>query len=250
MLDVTFGAGRKRAGRHVEQPTHPEAVLQHHREPAVILGARLATMRITTSFCSMKVMSRTCAAKPARWNSSGVEMLYGRLPTTRSGAPSVPKSNFCASPSWIVSVPGSSARAGGRSDRDRSRRHADAEALDERVGHRAEARTDLDDVSPATGRIASMILRMMLGSDRKFWPKRLRARCSLMNGLWLFVTGGGAASPGSRFGPLRRGVCAQGLRKRPRPCRSRAPRPRTGCPGRHGRCRRDRARCRGRRTYG
>ncbi len=56
-----------------------------------------AAIRSTTSFCSMKVMSLIRSSYSHRRNKIGVEMLYGKLPTTRSGDGSVEKSNSIAS---------------------------------------------------------------------------------------------------------------------------------------------------------
>ena len=106
MLDMTFGAGRKAVGgTSKSRPMRKRyCSITESRPYSSVPGS--ATMRITTSFCSMKVMSFTLSAKLARWNRIGVEMLYGRLPTMRKDAPPsaarLPKSNFNASPSCTV----------------------------------------------------------------------------------------------------------------------------------------------------
>ncbi len=83
----------------------------------------LAVMRSTTSRCSITCRSLIASPNVSRWNSSGVEMLYGRLPTTRSErgpAASAPKSKRSASASCTTSRSGCATRLGSAAASSRS----------------------------------------------------------------------------------------------------------------------------------
>ncbi|KAG0752719.1 hypothetical protein G6F46_015278 [Rhizopus delemar] len=73
--ESTFGGGRKAPGG----TTNSEVTWQYAcsitlRRPYTLLPGP-AAMRSTTSFCSMKCMSRTTAACSSAWNRIGEEML-------------------------------------------------------------------------------------------------------------------------------------------------------------------------------
>src|SRR5450830_1603704 len=139
-------------------------------------------MRSTTSFCSMKCWSSTSGANSARWNSSGLEMLYGKLPTMRSFWPAgtgiFAKSNFSASPEWIVSLAGLNVFSR-RTIRSRSssttcicfKWRSNCSVMAPRPGPISTM------ASSACGAMAAVMSSRTKRSCRKFWPKRLRATC-------------------------------------------------------------------------
>ena len=186
-----------------------------------------ATMRSTTSFCSMKCWSSIRWAKSARWNSSGLEMLYGRLPTTRSFFPSgtgmPPKSNFSASPAWIVRRSRGYAFSR-RATRSRSSSTTCMWSSSLRISAVIAARPGPIStmVSPGRGSIDSMMLWRTWSSVRKFWPNRLRATCFM--GLVRVIAVARAPWRGRRGSPL---PCCRSrpgralARPGPVPCRDR-----------------------------
>ncbi len=173
-------------------------------------------MRSTTSFCSMKCWSTTRSATVARENSSGEEMLYGKLPTRRSGAGRLLQSNASASASMSVSC------CGVNSPRKRAARSRSISIAVTCPARWTSGRVSAawpgpisTIVCPGRGSIASTIRAMTRGSCRKFCPNRLRARC----GAPLMLA---AARPVRRPVRARHAGCRRRrCRARPGPARSR-----------------------------
>ena len=137
-------------------------------------------MRSITSFCSMKCWSCTTATCSSRWNRIGDEMLYGRLPTTRSlGA-------FKSAANWVKFTRSTSDSITFRCGCSRRRT---AKSRSNSMTLRRPRRSTKGCVSaakpgpistmgsPGCGSIASTMLSMMAPSVKKCWPKRLRAMC-------------------------------------------------------------------------
>jgi hypothetical protein len=84
MAESTFGGGSNAVRRHHEQQRHVVAPLQHHRQAAIRLAARLGHHALDHFLLQHEMLVLHQRREVARWNSSGLEMLYGRLPTMRS----------------------------------------------------------------------------------------------------------------------------------------------------------------------
>ena len=179
IADHTFGCGVNAPGptSNSDSAWADAAIITVRRPYSLVAGC--AVIRSTTSFCSMKCMSAIAPCCASRRNSSGVDMLYGRLPTMRSGGP-IPR-RFTKSVSSTFSTwtrrPGV-ARASSLISRARSRSISITSRLRARSS-RSQVRAPRPGPtstmrSPGTGLTAPMMRLMTPRSCRKCWPKRLR----------------------------------------------------------------------------
>src|SRR5690606_6868524 len=125
---------------------------------------------------SMKCMSRIVSMWSRQWNRIGVEMLYGRLPTTRNGAPaaSARKSTFSTS-AWMIESDWPSAGSDSRRG-NRSRSSSMTVSFPSSRNSGALSAPSPGPIStmrsPGCGPIARTMRPMIPASCRKCWPKR------------------------------------------------------------------------------
>ena len=124
-------------------------------------------------------MSLTLSPNSMRWNNKGVEMLYGKFPTTRKGWFSlnkVVKSNFKASASIIVNRSGCGTRPGKPAAKSRSSSTTvKASHSPTRGAVNAAKPGPISTIfSPLRGATERTILAITRWSCKKFCPKRFR----------------------------------------------------------------------------
>src|SRR6187397_3730120 len=106
-------------------------------------------------------------------------MLYGRLPTTRSGAPSLAASARKSTVNTSASITSRSLRARSRRARSRSSSITVSRSTDSASGPVNAPRPGPISTSASArrGPIAATIASITAASVRKCWPNRLRATC-------------------------------------------------------------------------
>ena len=139
-------------------------------------------MRSTTSFCSIKCISITSSATSLNRNKSGVEILYGRLPTIFFLPSMLLKSNCNTSPSCITNL-----SANGKVFRRRMMSRSISQTC-RRLSFFAKGSVMAAKPGPISITISSgcgltaltisLIIRV---SCKKFCPKRFRALCSFIS---------------------------------------------------------------------